>query len=289
MELRQLEAFVSISATRNFRASANRLNLSQPAISFRVKGLEERLGVKLFDRVGKSVKLTGAGLKLLPIAEKILDGARDMEAAAAGRIDLTERIRLGVTSTIANAWLPDLIGEALKAHSHLVFDVVVDTTPHLRKSLIEGRSDVALLMGAVHEPGIRSIPLGSYRSAWVAGETMALPDRKVSLQELAAIPILTYAKDSATYTNLEEVLRETGCWPAKVNTCASVGTMLRILSRGNHVGVLCSACLPYEGVKRFECDLDFPAYEFYIAYHLNSIGTTGLAIADVARSVFANK
>lgn len=286
MDLKQLETFIVIANIRNFRAAANRLNLSQPAISMRLKTLEDELGVQLLDRSDNRVQLTGPGLQLIPIAEEILEGARKLKATAVGDVEIHQHIRLGATSTIANAWMCKLIDNILVEHHHLVIDVVVDTTPNLRLLLTTGKIDVAILMGAVHESGINNVHIKSYKNKWVAGKELTLPDEKLSLADLASYPIITYGKDSATYSNLEDALRQSGKWSTTVvSTCASVGTMLKLLSLNKHIGIINEACLPDDRLKVIDCEMKLPTYEYYIAYHLDSIGITGMAVADMAKNL----
>lgn len=74
MDFRQMETFDSI-ASGSFGRAANRLHITQPAISLRISGLEEELGVKLFDRLNGSIQLTAKGLELLAYAEGVLERA----------------------------------------------------------------------------------------------------------------------------------------------------------------------------------------------------------------------
>lgn len=284
MELKQLEAFVSIASLRSFKRAANRIHLSQPAVSLRIRALEKELNTQLFKRHGNQVQLTGAGLHLLPIADQVLQGAHELKAAASGTIGLHQRVRLGATSSIANAWLCELIKEVLIEHSQLIIDVTVEKTPGLRTQLTTGKIDVAILMGPVHEAGFRNVRLKAYKGVWVTGKNMALPEGRLSLDEIAARPIITYARDSATYSCLEEALRQIGKWPSIICTCASVSTMLDILSLNRHIGIICEACLPDDRVQRIDCDMQLPSYRYYLAYHQDSIGHAGMALADIAKN-----
>ncbi|MDF0699478.1 LysR family transcriptional regulator [Rhizobium sp. MC63] len=74
MDFRQMETCVSI-ASGSFGRAANRLHITQPAISLRISGLEEELGVKLLDRLNGSIQLTATGLELLACAEGVLERA----------------------------------------------------------------------------------------------------------------------------------------------------------------------------------------------------------------------
>ena len=77
MDTHQLAAFISVAESGSFSLAANALHLTQPAISKRIAVLEEQLGARLFDRIGKQVKLTEAGQMLLPRAVNVIQELND--------------------------------------------------------------------------------------------------------------------------------------------------------------------------------------------------------------------
>ena len=78
MELKQIRQFVALSDAQNFHRAAKALNMSQPPLSISIKKLEEEMGVRLFERHARGVKLTEAGLAALPYARKVLTGMEAM-------------------------------------------------------------------------------------------------------------------------------------------------------------------------------------------------------------------
>lgn len=89
MEVAQLRAFLAVADNGSFSQSAERLHLSQPAVSKRIRALEEDLGVRLLDRIGRRIQLTAAGATLLPRARRILADLDDIETEIR---DLTGRV-----------------------------------------------------------------------------------------------------------------------------------------------------------------------------------------------------
>src|SRR5690606_2661470 len=90
MDTQHLQAFVAIAETGSFSAAAERLHLTQPAVSKRIAILEELLGCPLFDRIGRHISLTQAGLSLLPKAKNIL---QEVSAARRAITDLNGEVR----------------------------------------------------------------------------------------------------------------------------------------------------------------------------------------------------
>ena len=79
LDIEALDAFVAVAETQSFSRAADKLHLTQPAVSKRIAGLESALGTRLFDRIGRQVRLTGAGQELLPRAHALLLDVADME------------------------------------------------------------------------------------------------------------------------------------------------------------------------------------------------------------------
>ena len=77
MDTQQLQAFITIAELNSFSKAAQQLHLTQPAVSKRIANLEDNLGCKLLDRIGRSIRLTEAGSALLPRAKKILNEFND--------------------------------------------------------------------------------------------------------------------------------------------------------------------------------------------------------------------
>ena len=105
------------------RAAAEKLNTTQPAVSQRIASLEGDLGVKLFERDTRGVKLTGKGHELLSYAERMLDLRRDMMQAAREQNVMCGTVRIGVAETIVQTWLSTLIEHVHAAYPELVPEI----------------------------------------------------------------------------------------------------------------------------------------------------------------------
>jgi len=89
MEIRQLKTFWTLASTRSFSRTAEVLNYVPSTVTMQIKALEEELGVKLLDRLGKTVVLTDAGEQLLPYANKILNDIEEARYVSSQSGELT--------------------------------------------------------------------------------------------------------------------------------------------------------------------------------------------------------
>src|SRR5690348_12801713 len=107
LDSRALSLFLAVADAQSFRQAADTLHLSQPPLSRAIRELEERLGVRLFNRHTQGVSLTEAGSKLLPYARAVADLLRDAEATLSTE-GLPPALRLGLTSAVEPAWFRGL-------------------------------------------------------------------------------------------------------------------------------------------------------------------------------------
>jgi len=115
MDTAALTAFLEVARSASFSQAAEQLHLTQPAVSKRISGLEESLGVSLFDRVGRQVSLTEAGRALLPRAQQLLLDLEDMKRAV-GNLSgpVTGTLKVGTSHHIGLHRLPPALPRLLQ-------------------------------------------------------------------------------------------------------------------------------------------------------------------------------
>jgi len=144
LDSRSLGLFAAVATAGNFRHAADTLHMSQPPLSRAIRALEERLGVRLFDRGTQGVELTHAGRKLLPRAQRILRLIAEAEQAIAGDKD-PKRLRIGITSAIELNWFAGLAARINVARPALSVLSVSDTSPRLVRALRMHKLDAAII------------------------------------------------------------------------------------------------------------------------------------------------
>ena len=194
MELHQLRYFCAIADSGSFSRAAQQTHGSQPSLSQQIRKLEDELGARLFDRLGRTVRLTELGRGFLPRARAIL---RDLEAA---RSDVVERkasisgaVSVGVIPTIAPYFLPPALATFSRKFPQASVTVMEEITPLLLERLRGGNIDVAIVALPLHVKGheFETVPLLNEKLYAVLPKRHALADRHaLSLKELQSEPLL---------------------------------------------------------------------------------------------------
>ncbi|MGE0242166.1 MAG: LysR family transcriptional regulator, partial [Parvibaculaceae bacterium] len=154
LSLPHLEAMVAIAELGSFRAASERLNITQPSISLRIKELEQSLGVQLFDRSGYRSRLTPEGTEILKLAQRTLALAREIRAVARSKTAVQGKIRLGACDTFALACLPTLLTRLETLAPALQIALDIDYSVNLDKKLHDGNLDIAFLTSPTAAPDL---------------------------------------------------------------------------------------------------------------------------------------
>jgi len=237
MNLKQLETFLWVAKLGSFSKTAERLFTTQPAISSRIGNLEDELRTILFDRDGGSVRLTSAGHGLLPLVEDALGAVQSIRERAGLPVEASGLLRLGVSETIVQTWLSDLLAELRVTFPSLDVEISVDVTGNLRNELVEHALDLAFLLGPVSEYTVTNMQLCEYALIWaMRAEPGVTGPVRMTMDEMRAYPILTYARNTRPYAEIFEAFRaETGTAP-RLFPSTSLSACQRMAERGVGIG-----------------------------------------------------
>ncbi len=210
MELRQLKTFQTVARLMNFNRSAEILNYSQSAVSAQIKLLEEELGVPLFDRLGKSVRLTEAGQMLVQYSQKMLDIEEETLAKVSGWEEPHGSISVRIPQSIGTYLLPSVLSEFHAMFPKVGFDIGSCTFHSLRHELKTGITDVAFLLAD-------SIPFAELKAELLRIEHLVIvssPDHPLAkksvmhISDLAGQSILLPKHDCSYKMQFEQILTE---------------------------------------------------------------------------------
>lgn len=229
MTFDQIRTFLWVARLGGFRKAAERLHLSQPAISTRISNLEQELRVPLFERGPGELVLTKHGTLLLSYAEQMLFIEEEIKQRVANPSEAEGLFRVGASETIAQAWLPEFLTAFSAQYPRVNVDLTVDISLNLRAALLERRLDLAFLMGPVSEFTVENVDLPSFDLHWYRSTTNEETD-------LSKIPVISYSSKTRPYRELmSELTRRVGP-KLRVYASASLSASLKMIAAGIAVG-----------------------------------------------------
>ncbi|WP_187969792.1 LysR family transcriptional regulator [Aquibium microcysteis] len=242
-----LRSFVVLSRTRHFRRAAEELATSQPAISARIAALEEELGCRLIERGDGAFRLTEAGERALETFETVL-AELDRLAARLRREPepVAATLRIGAIDTVAATWLPGLIETLHARYPHLRVELTVDGTKALALGLKKGFFDIIFAIQPVVDEGFRSFTACVLQMGWVGSPRLINPDRTYTPQDLAAMPIISFPKDSPPFQMVAPYFHDEQVLASKLTSCNSLYAIVSLILDGFGVAALPSVAIRRE-------------------------------------------
>ena len=233
--LEQIKTFLTVVRLGGVRRAAVALNVTQPAVTTRIKNLEAALVCELFDRTSGGMKLTKRGELLLVHAEKFEHLAELVLRDVVDPAGVEGRLRIGSSETVAQCWLPVLVSRLHAIYPKLEIELKVDVSSELRDALLNREIDLAILLGPVSEYSVESIILPGVELAWYAA---ASSDPETPEQELLLRPVMTYARNTRPYRELKELLYEHAGPDASLFPSSSLSSCFRLVEADMGVAVL---------------------------------------------------
>jgi DNA-binding transcriptional LysR family regulator len=225
MDTRQLAAFCAVVERKSFSQAAERLGVSQPAVSLQIRSLEERLGRQLLDRSGRRVEPTEAGLRLYRGAQRLLTLEAQLIEQVGGDLEgeLRGRLELGASTGPGETVLPLLLCDFQRLHPQVTVALSVSDT-HTVVELVARRELELGVVGAarrhrsvVFEPFFRDeVVLACPPNHRFAGRT-------ISLDELRSEPLILMQEGAGVRQVIEDELRRAGVRPRDLDVRLELG------------------------------------------------------------------
>ncbi|MBU0809905.1 MAG: LysR family transcriptional regulator [Gammaproteobacteria bacterium] len=216
MDLATLNAFIAIAELGSFSEAAERLHLTQPAVSKRIASLEQQLNVRLFDRLGREVSLTEAGRALLPRSYQILNVLDDTRRALTNlNGEISGRLTLATSHHIGLHRLPPLLRAFTRAHPQVALDIQFLDSEVAYEEVLHGRAELAVIPLApetrepVHAVAVWDDPLD-----FVAAPEHELARKgAISLADIAHHPAVFPGGNTFTHHIVQRLFEAQGLTP----------------------------------------------------------------------------
>ncbi|MEW6351930.1 MAG: LysR family transcriptional regulator [Thermodesulfobacteriota bacterium] len=260
MEIRHLRTFLTVAKLLSFNRAADRLNYAQSSISAQIQALEEELGVRLFDRLGRRIQLTEAGERLAPYAARIVDFADETQAEIGAGSVLHGSLTIRVPESLGVHRLPRVITDFKNRFPAVRLNLTNCAHEGLQKDLRKGVIDLAfLLTDAFQAADLRTEVLGFESIVLVAGPRHRLAKAALVRTRDLKGELLLLSKVDCSYRRLfERMLDEEGVSldtglifhsveALKRHVMAGTGiTILPKVSVADEMGQGKLTCLPWE-------------------------------------------
>src|ERR1700759_455165 len=246
LDFRSIETFLWVVKLGSFRGAPARLNTTQPAISQRIAQLEREMGVKLLNRDHRVASPTPSGRQMMVYAEKLIGLRSEMMAEIGDRSAMRGVLRLGVAETIVYTWLPRLIKSVNITYPNLSLEIEVDITPNLNARLQAQEIELAFVLGPLSGPNVRNRELCDYPISFVASPALGLGNDRVTTQEIARFPIITFPRKTQPYERVRSLLNRPDLPPIRLHASASLATVIHMAIEGLGIAVIPAAIVENE-------------------------------------------
>lgn len=237
MDHASLRAFVTVAREGNLTRAAERLFLTQPALSLQVKKLQSELGMVLFERTPRGMRLTDAGRKLLPAAERALTAVAEFGAAASGlKGTVSGQLRIGTIVDPEFLRLGAFLGLLAERHPGLAFELRHGMSGAVAREVEVGTLDVAYTLGLPGLPEFRerfqALTLTRFTYRVVAPPGWGGQVRGKGWRALAALPWIGTPPESVHHRLLERIFAAEGVEPNVVARVDLEPSMLDLVRSG---------------------------------------------------------
>lgn len=233
MEIDQIETFLAVSTFGGFHRAADALRVSQPAVSARIKALEESLGVKLFARSRTGLTLSDAGKTLQPFAEQLLKTAslarqavHEQRAGSAGPLQIASALSISVY------FLPDVLKRFQRAYPKVQINIRSGHSKAVLEMVLGGEAEIGLARSLQH-PEVETFSLRDDPLLLVVdAKHRPLRGRHALLNQVATWPLIFYERGSSDWTLTSGLFRRAGLVPNVAYEVDSIETAKRMVERG---------------------------------------------------------
>ncbi len=274
MDLRAYSGFVAAAEAMNITNAARRLNLTQSALSRQIKSLEESLGVDLFEKVGRNIRLTTAGHALFSRVNAVLIADRTLRTFADDIANnQTGLLKIGFCSQLIEKFLPSFLPEWRARNPAIDIRIEDGGGPELAEKLRAG--EVQLIVSAMPAAPIalfETLPIGKLGFLAVATSEHLPPGiGAVEISQLMTLPILTLNRRHASREVFDAACRLLGAVPQVVLESSAPSTLFAMAAGGNGVAVVpSSAQVPPKSLMSRPIALRGTLIEFAIGAMWNS-------------------
>lgn len=245
--IRHLQTFVTIADCGSFASAADRIGLTQSAVSMQIKTIENDLQQKLFDRNHRSPRINDLGESLLPTMREIIRLSDELRSLAGQSDELTGKLLLGVISSVSTGILPEAIMNLKQESPHLTVKIVNGQSDELFRCVSDGSLDAAIITETGRSfPDIRCRTISEEPIMIVAPSNYADKDESDLFREL---PFIRFNRQTGTGRIIESQLRKRKIKVNETMELDSIEAILEMVAEGVGVSIVPEHCVTARYLK----------------------------------------
>jgi DNA-binding transcriptional LysR family regulator len=283
MNLRFVEAFYWVVTLRSVTRAAEKLHLTQSAMSSRVAALEQELALLLLDRRDKQFRLTPAGQRFFGHAERLLALQREIKAEMGTTAIQPVRLKVGAFESASHSWLMDWVRSVRETYPMLALELTVETSPVLVDLLARGALDMAIAALPAAGTGLRSVALPSMAMAFT-GHAEHHKRRRWTPAQLAELEVITFQRGSQPHVALLDFFNRARVEPLRIHTVSSISAMSQLVEDGLGVATLPSAVLhrlrKRMPLKALKCEVELPPLPTHLSWRVDPTSVAQKTLVD---------
>jgi len=272
MNLRFVEAFYWVATLQSVSRAAEKLYITQSAMSARIASLEEELGAVLLDRRDKQFRLTFAGQRFLKHAARLLELQREIKKEMGGEAPLEVQMRIGAIESVLHSWLIPWVEDLRSQYPALELELSVETTPVLIELVRRGALDIVFTASPANAEGVRTKAMPPMEMAFL-GNARTHRKRIYRMSDFAETDLMTFQRGSVPHLALLDQLKAAGVQPRKVHAISSISAMVQLVQGGFGIATLPLAAakrLPdAAGLKILRCEQPLPALPIHANFRVD--------------------
>jgi len=223
---RRLQVFYTVARQLSFTKAAEQLFMTQPAVTFQIKQLEEHYNARLFERSHGRIALTPAGRLVMEYAERILGLSEELETRVG---ELTGAVSgpllLGASTTIAEVILPQVLGEFKARHPQVQAYMTVGNSETIEHRVADHTLDLGLIESPSHLPGLHTEVCCDDELVMICAPSHRLAgQRSVTPEQIAAEPYVSRETGSGTREFADQYFRQNKVAPEDLNIIMELGS-----------------------------------------------------------------
>jgi len=233
MEIDQVETFLAVATFGGFHRAAEALRISQPAVSARIKALEESLAVKLFSRSRGGLIVSDAGRTFRPHAELLLrTAAMARQAVHDSQPASGTPLQIATALSISVYFLPDVLKRFQRAHPNVIISIRTGHSKEVLDMVLSEEAEIGLAR-SLHHPEVETISLRDDPLLLVAHPKRGPKHSpRARLEQVASWPLIFYERGSSDWTLTQSLFRTSGLVPNIALEVDSIETAKRMVERG---------------------------------------------------------